>query len=41
MDYGARILEALNNYPEEFNASQTWTDLGRPEVSIEEFARRS
>ena len=41
MDYGARILEALNNYPEEFRAAQTWTDLGRPEVSIEEFARRS
>ncbi len=41
MKYGARIIEALNKYPEEFRAGQAWEDLGRPAVTIEEFAGRS
>ena len=37
-DYGWHITEALNKYPEVFEASQTWVDLGKPETTIEQFA---
>ncbi|GAB2574591.1 SDR family oxidoreductase [Spirosoma areae] len=37
-DYGWHITEALNNYPESFEAEQTWADLGKPETTIEQFA---
>lgn len=37
--YGAHIVEALNNYPETFEAETTWAELGRPETTIEAFAR--
>lgn len=38
MDYGSHIIEALNNYPEKFEAEQTWTELGKPTVTLKEFA---
>jgi uncharacterized protein YbjT (DUF2867 family) len=38
--YGACIVEALNNYPEEFTAQQTWDELGKPKVSLWEFAQK-
>ena len=28
------------SYPEEFKAGQTWSELGRPTTTIEEFAQR-
>lgn len=37
-NYGYHIGEALNRYPERFEAAQTWADLGKPEVTIEDFA---
>jgi uncharacterized protein YbjT (DUF2867 family) len=37
-DYGWHITEALNKYPETFEAQQTWADLYRPQTTIEEFA---
>ena len=37
-NYGCHIGEALNRYPERFEAAQTWADLGKPEVTIEDFA---
>jgi uncharacterized protein YbjT (DUF2867 family) len=37
--YGAKILEALNNYPEEFEAKETWEQLGKPGITLTEFAR--
>ncbi|MVM34041.1 NAD(P)H-binding protein [Spirosoma sp. HMF4905] len=40
-DYGWHITEALNNYPETFEAAQTWVDLGKPKTTIELFAKNS
>ncbi|MEZ0539474.1 SDR family oxidoreductase [Fibrella arboris] len=37
-DYGVNIAEALNNYPEQFEAERTWTDLGKPTLTIDRFA---
>lgn len=37
-DYGLHITEALNNYPEVFEAAQTWSDLGKPATTVEQFA---
>lgn len=39
-NYGWYITEALNNYPEVFEAERTWNDLGKPETTIEQFAKR-
>ncbi|GAB3946429.1 hypothetical protein GCM10028805_16940 [Spirosoma harenae] len=39
-DYGSHITEALNNYPEVFEADQTRLELGKPETTIEQFAGR-
>lgn len=33
-DYGARIIEALNNYPETFGAGETWEILGKPQTKF-------
>lgn len=38
-DYGRHIGEALNSYPEVFEAAQTWADLGEPRTTIEDFAK--
>ena len=38
-DYGWHITNALNNYPEVFEAEQTWADLGKPETTVERFAQ--
>ena len=38
-DYGWHITEALNNYPEQFEADHAWADLGKPETTIEQFAK--
>lgn len=35
----AKIIEALNNYPEKFESEQTWTELGKPTVRLAEYAR--
>lgn len=40
-NYGARILEALNNYPEKFAAETTWAELGKPTVTLKDYAQRS
>jgi nucleoside-diphosphate-sugar epimerase len=37
--YGAQIIEALNEYPETFEAEATWTDLGKPQITLSEFAQ--
>ncbi|ADB37636.1 SDR family oxidoreductase [Spirosoma linguale] len=37
-DYGWHITEALNKYPEIFEAEETWTELGKPEITLERFA---
>ncbi|MFT3824063.1 MAG: NAD(P)H-binding protein [Chitinophagaceae bacterium] len=38
--YGAKIVEALNRYPEQFAAEPTWNDLGKPTTTIEEYASK-
>jgi len=37
--YGAKILEALNNYPEKFESQSTWDELGKPTTTIKDYAR--
>jgi len=38
MNYGSHIINALNNYPEKFEAEQTWAELGKPQVTLKQFA---
>lgn len=38
-NYGYHILHAMNYYPEKFEASQTWADLGTPTTTLQQFAR--
>ena len=40
INYGVHIVEALNNYPEKFTAKVTWEELGRPTVTLKEFAQK-
>lgn len=38
VDYGAKIAEALNNYPERFESAATWEELGKPATTIATYA---
>jgi hypothetical protein len=38
--YGFKIVTALNNYPEKFQAEQTWNDLGKPTITLAEYAQK-
>jgi uncharacterized protein YbjT (DUF2867 family) len=40
INYGANIIEALNNYPEKFEAERSWQELGKPTITIRDFAQR-
>jgi len=40
LNYGARIIDALNNYPEKFEAGDTWEELGRPETTFADYIRK-
>jgi uncharacterized protein YbjT (DUF2867 family) len=35
------IIEALNEYREEFRSERTWDELGHPRITLAEFARRA
>lgn len=37
-DYGFHIVEALNKYPEKFEAQPTWNLLGKPKITLKDFA---
>ena len=39
VNYGHHIIEALNNYPEKFEAEETWNTLGRPATTLADYAR--
>jgi uncharacterized protein YbjT (DUF2867 family) len=39
LDYGWRLSEAINEYPETFEGEAAWRDLGEPLISLEAFAR--
>jgi uncharacterized protein YbjT (DUF2867 family) len=36
--YGYKIVTALNNYPEKFEADQTWNELGKPTITLAQYA---
>lgn len=38
LNYAAHILEALNRYPETFQASTTWEELGKPTITLKDYA---
>lgn len=38
--YGAKISEALNNFPEQFVSETTWNELGKPLITIETYAEK-
>ena len=38
-DYAAKVVEALNEYPERFIAQETWDELGKPTTTLAEWAR--
>lgn len=38
VNYGANILTALNNYPERFESEKTWKELGKPTITLAEYA---
>jgi len=35
-----KIITALNNYPEKFEAEQTWNELGKPQITLAEYAQK-
>lgn len=37
--YVAKIMEAYNNYSEIFNSEMTWEELGKPEVTLADYAK--
>ncbi|HEX6179644.1 MAG TPA: NAD(P)H-binding protein [Chitinophagaceae bacterium] len=39
-EYGYKICTALNNYPETFDAERTWRELGKPEMTLAQYARK-
>lgn len=40
MNYLWHIVEAMNNFEETFQAEQTWNDLGKPSITLQEYASR-
>jgi len=40
INYAANILTALNHYPEKFESEETWAKLGKPTVTLKDFAAR-
>ena len=38
-NYAGHIIEALDKYPEKFEAQQTWDELGKPETTVAQFAK--
>jgi uncharacterized protein YbjT (DUF2867 family) len=40
-NYGANIVEALNNYPEKFEAEETWKTLGEPQMKFIDYIKQS
>lgn len=38
MNYTYNICEALNKYPEKFESEKTWNDLGKPSITMADYA---
>jgi len=41
MNFNYNIMKTVLNYPETFKAQQTWSELGKPQTTLEPFARSS
>jgi len=41
VEYASKIIHALNNYPEQFQAHRAWKELGKPPTSLAEFAKNA
>lgn len=39
--YAVKLNQALNNYPEHFEAGKTWAELGKPSTTLAEFAKKA
>ena len=39
LNYGWHICEALNEYPEKFESDETWKELGKPSITLADYAR--
>jgi uncharacterized protein YbjT (DUF2867 family) len=39
LDYGWKICEALNKYPEKFTSENTWRELGKAETTLASYAQ--
>lgn len=40
-NYATNIIDALNNYPENFEAEKTWEELGKPNISFIDYIRNA
>ncbi|MDX1942498.1 MAG: NAD(P)H-binding protein [Saprospiraceae bacterium] len=38
-NYAGHIIEALDKYPEKFEAQRAWDELGKPETTVAQFAK--
>jgi hypothetical protein len=38
VNYTYNICEALNKYPEKFESDNTWNDLGKPSITLADYA---
>ena len=39
LKYVCKLMDALNNNPEPFDSQETWDELGKPTITLKEFAR--
>jgi hypothetical protein len=40
-NYGAKIVEALNKYPEKFQSERTWMELGKPQTKFIDYIKNA
>ncbi|MFM8739291.1 MAG: SDR family oxidoreductase [Cytophagales bacterium] len=40
-NYGAKIVEALNKYPEKFQSERTWLELGKPQTKFIDYIKNA
>ena len=39
LNYGTNICDALNKYPEKFESEKTWQELGKPSITLADYAK--
>ncbi len=39
LKYVCKLMDALNNHPEQFDSQETWYELGKPTVTLKEYAK--